>query len=307
MRNLRSVNLNLLPVLRELLRKQNVTHAAQALSMSQPAVSEALGRLRHLLKDEIFIADGRHLRLTSRAERIQRSVEVSLDQIETLFNAEPPDMRAERATIRIATADYVVNAFGPELIAAIAEAAPRLTLHFLDINSNSAADLSTGAIDFMLTPAVSPLDYLERATLFSDRAVCLVSKHSKYGAKLTEEEFWTARHAAFAPGDAVAESIHAIILRTIGNQEFNAVIVQNFLLLPMIVEAADLVAIVPERLARADFVQQHARVAELPFQFPPMGVSVMWHRSKNNEPVHRWVRLKMLELGRATSLQPKAH
>lgn len=299
MRNLRSVNLNLMPILRELLRKRNVTHAAQALNMSQPAVSDALSRLRQMFQDEILIAEGRELRLTSRAERIQQIVEDSLAQIESLTCDAPLDITTVQGVIKIATADYVVQAFGRSLIARVAQAAPGLTLQFLNIDVDTAHHLSRGAIDFILTPSMGPAGSFERALLFEDRVVCIVPKRSSYGEQLSDEEFWSARHAAYVPGEQLTRSLHSSVLQTMGRHEFNAVLVPNLLLLPLVVEAADAIALLPQRLADTEFVRSHARVAELPFAFPPLRISAAWHSSRNSDAVHRWMREQMVELSRA--------
>src|SRR5690606_32214850 len=153
MRNLRSVNLNLFPVLRELLRKQNVTHAAQALNMSQSAASDALARLRHLLQDEILVPDGRRMRLTSYAQRIEKVVEDCLTQMEELVCELPLDISSEEGTLKIATVDYVVDVFGRKLLRRVAADAPKLTIHFVNISHNSVQDLSAGVVDFILTAA----------------------------------------------------------------------------------------------------------------------------------------------------------
>lgn len=65
--NLRSIDLNLLTIFDAVIREENYTRAAENLCMSQPAVSDAVVRLRHLFKDELFVRTGRGVRPTPRA------------------------------------------------------------------------------------------------------------------------------------------------------------------------------------------------------------------------------------------------
>lgn len=290
--SLRTINLNMLPILREVLRRRNVTQAAEALNVSQSVVSEALSRARRLLEDELLVADGRQMRLTERAHAVYETLDASLTDIEALLSDESLDIASESGVIRIATADYVVHAFGLRLIERVAKAAPRLTVQFVDIGPHSSAALSRGAIDFILTPALIR-EPLEAIHLFDDRAVCIVPNKSGYGEQLTDEEFWSARHAAFTPGDAILHSMHKDILQQVGREEFNAVIVQTFLLLPMILEAAGAIALIPERLAKTAFVQSRSRIALPPLEFPVLRVQAYWHSSATNDPVHMWMREQM--------------
>jgi DNA-binding transcriptional LysR family regulator len=55
MLNLRSVDLNLLPVFEAIYEERNLSRAAGRLAMTQSAVSHALSRLRTLFRDELFI------------------------------------------------------------------------------------------------------------------------------------------------------------------------------------------------------------------------------------------------------------
>jgi LysR family nod box-dependent transcriptional activator len=307
MRNLRSVNLNLLPILRELLRKRNVTHAASALNLSQSAVSDALGRLRSLLGDEILIADGRRLRPTSFAQRIERTLESSLSQIEGLFGGVPLDVATKEGVIKIATVDYVIHLLAAPLLRRLAREAPRLTVQFLDITANSAKELSWGVIDFLVAPTESLPGGYERVTLFEDDAVCLVAEDSGYGEKLSDEEFRSARHAVYDAGGALAPSVHSNSLRQAGRWEFNAVILPSLLLLPKVVGEANTVAIVPQRLAQELIGSANVRIVEVTCDLPPFRIGAFWHASKATDPLHRWFMEVLTEVAAETCLLRPLH
>ena len=64
---LRMVDLNLLTVFDAVMQEQNITRAAHVLGMSQPAVSNAVARLKVMFNDELFVRYGRGIQPTARA------------------------------------------------------------------------------------------------------------------------------------------------------------------------------------------------------------------------------------------------
>ena len=296
MRNLRSMNLNLLPILRELIRKQNVTHAARALNMSQPAVSDALSRLRHLLNDEILISDGRRLRLSSYAERIAPQIEDLLGHVEALICETPLDMSSEQGIIKIATADYVAETFGANLLRRVTELAPRLTVQFFNVSNESPRQLASGALDFVFTPAQKLPGTMERVPLFSDDVVCVVPESAPFSDVLSYEDFWSARHVAFTPGESVLDSLHSTVLRQVGGREFNAAIMPSMSLLTAAIIATSGIAILPRRLALRQLDQYPIKLAELPFPFPALVVSAYWDPARSQDGIHRWFQKLLSEL-----------
>lgn len=296
MKNLRSVNLNLLPILLELLRKRNVTHAANTLNMSQPAVSEALSRLRYLFHDDLLISKkGRTMGPTSLAMRIEPILEASLEQIEALLSEPSFDPSQIRGSIKIATVDYVVLTIGQALLKRLKEKAPKLTLHFIDIAAHSANDLRHGELDFIFSPPSSELAEFERQLIFEDNIVCMVDRKSSFKQEITEDEFWNARHAAFSPGDSPNLSLHSTLLHQMGRDEFNAVLVQNFMLLPYLLEGTDTIAIMPQRITGGLFGKK-IRPLDVPFNFPKLRVFSMWCSTKTTSPAHRWFRETLAEV-----------
>lgn len=310
MRNLRSMNLNLLPILRELIRKQNVTHAARALNMSQPAVSDALSRLRHLLNDEILISDGRKLRLSSYAERIAPQIEDLLGHIETLICETPIDMSSEEGIVKIATADYVAETFGANLLRRVAELAPRMTIQFFNFSNDSPRQLASGALDFVFTPAHKLPGTMECVPLFSDDVVCVVPESASVSDTLTYEDFWTARHVAYTPGESVLDSLHSTVLRQLGGREFNAAIMPSIGLLTAAVVASNGLAILPRRLATRHIDKYPIKLAELPFPFPALMISAYWDPARSHDGIHRWFQNLLTELSEVapspTAIEPVA-
>jgi LysR family nod box-dependent transcriptional activator len=303
MQPLRSVNLNLIPILRELLRKRNVTRAAASLNMSQSAVSEALSRLRHLFDDEILIPDGRTFRLSALAERMRPVLEGSLGQLESLLHKRPFEPAETEGSIKIATVDYLVMLFGERLVRRVAELAPKVTLHFSDLDAESVSGLLKGYVDFVIGTPVAADARIESRLLAEQDAVCIVASHSRVAETMTEDEFWNARHVAFSPGDDASLSLHASVLRSLGREEFNAVLVQNFLLLPYLVQASDnMVAILARPHAEEAMKHAAIRIVELPFAFPKVRITAFWERARKVDPMVGWFLQILVEVTGAEHL-----
>ena len=297
MPTLRGINLNLLPVLREIVRKRNLTQAAQALNMSQPAVSESLSRLRHVFDDALLIPEGRGYRVSSLARRIQEVLEPSLAQIERMLmlsDSEELNISDEAGPIRISTADSVVQTFGSEILEDIREIAPALSINFLNYSSNSIQEMLRGEIDFILAPPLTVDDRgVERMLLYEDEFACIVPVDSPVGERLSEEEFWGARHAVYAPLNEIDATLRSTWLQKWGRHEFDAVAVQNMMLLPSVVAAANAIALVPLGFARSVTNLAPIRIVAPPFAMPPIRVHAHWHSSKLHDPLHKWMRQLM--------------
>lgn len=290
MKSLRSVNLNLLPILRELLRKRSVSQAARTLNMSQSAASEALGRLRELFDDPLLIRHGPHYRLSSLAERIRPVLDEALVPIEQLVCDAAFDPTRLHCTLKIATVDYLILVLGQKIIGLLAERAPGVTLHFTDFTNDSYQALSQGHLDFVISlPHNDAL--LQGQVIAEHESVCLVGRSSQVGETISEAQFWESRHIAFSPGDDPSQSLHVEVLRGQGRAEFNAVIVQSFMLLPFLVGAApNSLAIVARPLAEALASTTETRIARLPFDFPKVPVTLHWERAKTHDPLLAWFR-----------------
>lgn len=295
MKSLRSVNLNLLPILRELLRKRSVTHTAQSLNMSQSAVSDALARLRKVFDDPLLIRDGPQYRLSVFAERIRPTLEDTLSPIEQLICENNFDPKAARCTLRIATVDYLILVLGKKIIQLLAERAPGITLHFTDFTGTSHKALSQGHLDFIIgLPHSDPM--LNNMIIAEHETVCLINEDMATETRISEEQFWGARHIAFSPGEDLSQSLHATVLHRRGRNEFNAVIVQSFTLLPFLVNASpNSIALVARPLGEVLAASTGTKIVEIPFDFPKVAVTLHWERTKDSDPLLSWFRELVME------------
>ncbi|WP_313110729.1 LysR family transcriptional regulator, partial [Stutzerimonas nitrititolerans] len=150
--NIYNFDLNLLRVLDALLRERNVSRAAQRLSLSQPAVSNALNRLRELLDDPLLVRVGRAMQPTPRALSLEAPIRDALQQIEHTLNAgDFFDPATSRQRFAIAVTDYVELICMPPLMAHLARVAPGIQLAIEHLSPTLPIEaLDNGELDLAL-------------------------------------------------------------------------------------------------------------------------------------------------------------
>ena len=296
--NLRRINLNLMPVLGELLRTRNVTRASERLGLTQSATSAALGRLRALLQDDLLVMVGRRMQLTETAERLIAPLEEALAALEHVVAAPSLDPAGLERRFVIATADYVSFLLAPGIVRRITREAPHSTLQFVDIPANYLARMRMGEIDLLLAPdlGISRQPGIRGAPLIRDRMVCIAARsHPGIGKRLDRRTYLGLPHATFRTGDGNETSFEQHLLHRHHLKQNNAVFVPNFMLLPQIVAETDCIALVHRKLAERFAVMAAIRMIEPPLRVPDIEIAMFWTASQERDPVHRWLRdiLKM--------------
>jgi LysR family nod box-dependent transcriptional activator len=293
MPNLRKTNLNLLPVLRELLRHQNVTNAARALNLSQPAVSKALAQLRGLLHDELLIPNGRALQPSALAERMLPHLEITLGALERLISPVGYDPATSRGVIKIAATDYVILLLGAELIKRLSSLAPHLTIEFVDGLTTRAVDLRTGDVDLFISPGNlrnPELDEFSNAALFDDEIACIVDRDDRCAASMSRSDFVKRDIVLFTPTGTGSRSFAELCLNNAGLSGLNLIRVPHLNLIPYLVQGTGAVGLMPRRLGVRMSMAERTRMVRAPVEFPPLEVALWWSSAKEHDPGQLWLR-----------------
>jgi LysR family transcriptional regulator, nod-box dependent transcriptional activator len=289
-RNLRSANLNLLPILRVLLRHQHVTHAARALNMSQSSVSEALSNLRHLFNDELLVPHGNQLVLTALAQRLEPLIEKSLDSVVAIMPEEMLAWTQPKSAIDVSATDYLVLTIGTQVVNRVREERPGLAVRFHDHDDRCPARLRSGDLDFMIRPEVTVASMdsqFGRELIYEDRIVCLVDEASHIKERVSEEQYRASRHVFFSPRTDVYDAHQTTILQQIGEKRPDATLVQSYLLLPFFVEGSDFIALVQYQLAQKLLPAARVRVVEAPFDIK-VRIFAFWDAVRAQDPLQSW-------------------
>ncbi|NHN36516.1 LysR family transcriptional regulator [Pseudomaricurvus alcaniphilus] len=289
-KNLRAIDLNLLPVLRSLLKTKNVTRTAELLHMSQSAVSEALKRIRLQFNDDVLVRVGRNMVLTHFAHTIEEKLDSALKEIETLTQAEEIDLLSLHREIIIATADCVIVALGKKLIEELRIKAPNVHVQIINVPETHVLELERGEIDFIIVPEpIVEGNTLYKEPLYKEEFICIARRgNQKVSSPLSKDEFSKLANIGYRP-----EANSAIrVNRPFKDGWVEQLLVPHFTLLPFLVEQSDSIALVQRHVGEIYSRHFEIDIIECDMGIAPMQVSVFWSEAHQNDAFHRWLRGK---------------
>lgn len=292
MADIRALDIDHLVVLDALLEERNVTRAARRLALTQPAVSGMLRRLRELFDDPLFTRTQRGVLPTPRALALAGPVKQILADVEALVSPLRFDPARTRSAFTIAATDYAQHVFLAPLMETLRQQAPGLRLAIVPLDSkNLSEQLARGALDFALTvPEWAPAELYARE-LFRERYMCAVRKdHPRLRRKLSLETFCAMDHVLVSPDGGGFRGATDAALRALGKTRNVVLSLPSFLIVPRMLQAADLIALVPERLVhdRGD-----VRLFAPPIDIPGITMIAVWHERTPKSAAHVWLREQM--------------
>lgn len=289
-RTLAAIDLNLLVVLRALLRERHVTRAAARVGLSQSATSHALARLRELLADPLLVRRGRALALTPRASRLLPALERGLDDLENAVADDPEfDPATARRRFTIGASDYLQALMIGPLLRKLATHAPHVDLTIV-VFPNLDELMETGTVDLVLTVANQTPRGATRETLFAEGFTCMVRRgHPEIKQRLTLDRYLAQRHLVIAPSGTPGSLVDTALEKR-GLERRIALRVTNFLIAPTVVSETDLINTMPTRLARFLAKTYPLRLFAPPLELPHFEYCMSWHPRLDHDPAQRWLR-----------------
>ena len=292
---LREVDANLLLSLHALLEEKNLTHAGERMTMSQPAMSGALARLRKHFDDELLVRVGRGFELTPFAEGLKSDVEAAVEATEALLgNQRDFDPASSNRRFSVSMSEYAMTVLAEPLTRLLGEHAPDCSIA-LDI-----VDVAPGQFETQLLRRdliIGPLGFDfpgRRQPVFTDHLVCLVARDNErlVDGALTLDDLHAMPHAVAVFGAAgdhkrpleVEMELKGIPDRTVRVQ------VTSLLTLPFAVSGTDMCAFVPARLAKRCMAALDLVVAETPLEPVQITEAAHWHPRRESEPAVVWLR-----------------
>ncbi|TXR57242.1 LysR family transcriptional regulator [Quadrisphaera setariae] len=289
---LASLDLNLLLALDALLQHNSVTRAAEAMGLSQPALSASLSRLRRHFDDPLLVRVGNGSQLSPLAVQLRERVRIALASVEHAFSAEPDFSPASRVRdVSVLTSDYATEVLGGRVAAQLSSQAPRMRLRFATNVPLLVEDAERvlARNDFMVMPHGTLVD-LPHVDLFRDSWVVLVAEdNTAVGERLEprhlQELPWVATyHGAHASTPAARE------LRTQGLEPQVQVVVEHFLTVPALVAGSGRIGLLQRRLAARLPAGSGVRVLEPPVALSPLVEAMWWHPAFTRDVEHTWLR-----------------
>lgn len=285
------LDLNLLVALDVLLAERNVTRAAHRVGLSQPAMSNALARLRKTLGDPLLVRARGEMVPTPVGLEIGRAMSAALGEIERALEQRGAfdPARSERA-FTIAASDYVCLVLLEPFVVELQRTAPGITIRIVALQPDvSLGQLESRAIDLTVGYFRRAPSSLRRAALFSDRFVLAArAGHPITRRKLRVRDLPSYAYVQIAPHGELRGLLDAELARH-GLTRRVALTVPWFTG-ALVVARSDLVTVVPERLARELGSLVELSIAPLPATLPRIAIAAHWHERVHRDPAHAWLR-----------------
>lgn len=296
--DLAGVDLNLLVVFDALMEERHVTRAGERIGLSQPAMSAALNRLRHLLKDELFIRRADGMQPTRKALELSVPLRQALVQIQTALSPQVFEPKTAKRAFKLATNDFAASILLPSLGARISKDAPLVDLRVVAADDTLAMKLlDEDAIDLAIAPFEQVELQFQRQHLLSPVGfLCVMRKgHPLAGKQLTLEDFVATPQLLISrTGDA--SGFVDKILASMGLQRRVAFTVPSFLLAPIVISQTDYIGVLPRRLVEIFQQTMNLFAYEPPFPQRQFPLSMLWHQRLNKEPGLLWLRKILMEV-----------
>ena len=296
--NLRDIDLNLLVVFNQLLMDRRVSTTADKLGLSQPAVSNALKRLRTLLKDELFVRTARGMEPTPYALNLVEPMGYALDTLQNALNQRDSfDPVTSERTFTLGLTDIGEIYFMPTLMETLSRVAPRIKISTLRHNSGHLSeDMASGNVDIAvgLLPGLTTGFFQRR--LFKQRYVCLFRQgHPTAHNPISLAQFKSLAHVGVTSANTGHSEVDEWLTRK-GIARHIQLHVPHFVAVGHILQSSDLIATVPERFAQKCAEPFQLETSPLPFKLPDIAINLFWHAKYNREPANMWLRQLMVDL-----------
>ncbi len=296
--NLKDVDLNLLVVFNELHKHGRVSSAAESLGISQPGVSNALARLRKLLGDELFLRTSRGMVPTPYAESLAQPIADALAALHGTLNARVAfdPARSERAFV-IGVNDVGETYFLPRLMRALDQVAPGVTIRTVRTTSIDVRDeMERGRMDLAMgfLPGLKGGFFQRR--LFRQPYVCIFRQdHPLARSGVSARQFRAAEHVAIVSEGTGHGVVDEVIARA-GIRRRLRLTVPHFMAVGPVLQATDMIAVVPQRFADCACGPFGLASAPCPVKIPESVINVFWHARNHREAANQWLRQVVVDV-----------
>lgn len=289
---LQDIDLNLLVLFNQLLVERRVSKVAENLGLSQPAVSNSLARLRKLLGDELFLRTPAGMEPTPYAEQLAESVAYALGMIHSALNERSTfDPSSSARAFTVGMTDIGEIYFLPTLLKVLREKAPGISFSTVrNATANLKDEMEAGKVDLAigLLPQLKG-GFFQRKP-FRQRYVCLFRQGHRLDKKrISLAEFVAAEHlVVISPGTGHGKVDE--VLKRSGIERDVRLTVPHFVSVGHILQASDLVATVPERLAHQLVEPFGLTFVGHPAKLPEVAINLFWHAKFHRAPANQWLR-----------------
>jgi DNA-binding transcriptional LysR family regulator len=290
-------DLNLLPVFMALMEERSVTRAAVRLGITQPALSNALNRLRDTLRDPLFIRERYGIKPTQFAEEIAPVILETLARLdEVIIGRQHFDPATSTRQFNIAPNSFVEIVLMPGIIAKLREQAPGVKVSLTPFgNDLSDTGVISGTTDMALGRIIDPPDNVIVQHLMDDGLACVVrADHPDIDQAMSREQYERLRHVNVLPPGRLRVGVFQALERQ-GLRRELAISVTHFLAVPEIIAVTDYCATLPRLICKQIAKDPRLKVVSSPVDLGTFPVEIAWHVRYRNDPAHQWFRQMLVE------------
>lgn len=292
--NVSKIDLNLFVVFDAVYTTRNLTRASEILCITQPAVSNALARLRDMFNDPLFVRTGNTMTPTPVAKNAIGPAREALRLLQTSVNANQYfDPATAEITFSFSMGDLYEAAIYPRLYPLLAGKAPNVRLNNFKVPREEVASaLASGQLDFSLDgPAFHNEPDICRYLVAQDRYVLAARRnHPAVPDSIALEEFLALQHVGLLQDKEQPDQVEMAMER-LGLRRNTMIQCNHLMTIPVLLMKSDLVACVPYHFCK----HFDLHWCELPFEPPRLEYTLYWHLSVDQDPSHRWMREQLTE------------
>lgn len=292
---LRSVDLNLLTVFDAVMQEQNITRAAHNLGMSQPAVSNAVARLKVMFNDELFMRQGRGIQPTQRARQLFGPVRQALQLIRNELPNSIFSPESSTRAFNLAICSPNDLRFAPKIFSTLHEQAPNVKMHLeAEFDSHLADRLRYQEVDFAIEYAKFEQEGFASTKLFEDELVVVASKaHPRIQNTIDEEQIVTENHAMLSQTNGVRSFSEQAYRDIDCHAHYEGTSLSNVL---YVVSQSELITIAPRWLVESSPNRAQLQVISAPIARNTIIGYLSWHCSSEKDKGHCWLREQLLQI-----------
>ncbi len=286
-----NVDLNLFRVFDTIYTESNLTRAGQILCITQPAVSNALTRLREVFNDQLFVRTAKGMTPTPVAQNAIGSIREALELLRAgLMEGDTFIPQTSCKAFRLSLADLAETLILPGLLKQVHRSAPHVSIesHYLNYD-DSVKELATGKMDFTVASPYLDKTQLNYALIIEDDYVCAVrAGHPVLKKPFGIDQYLELSHIHLSRQKERSAHVDQVdsVLHKLGRERLISLWAEHYAMAPHIVDTSDLALTIPRRFAE----QCKLAVLELPFTMPRLELYLYWHKSTELDPASRWFR-----------------
>lgn len=291
------MDLNLLVVFEALLSERKVSKAALQLNVTQPAISNALARLRQHFEDPLFVQSGREMMPTDLALRLAQPIHKVLSDAQIIAEARPGfDPATARRRFSVAVSDYEANTLMPEVARQLEKLAPNVSMALRQTVSPSELDaphiselLERRGNDCVILPKQLASAQFPSEALYQEGFVCITwSENSHVKNNLSLTQYLSLPHVVTEFVDNRTPTYSMAAVEKLGHNIQVAISVEHFGLIPRYLIGTQRIATMQTSLALQLAEYYPLNILPVPIQLPDLELVMQWSRPLENDPGLKW-------------------